>query len=346
MSRGEIADSVEGIQRLLEERRVNLAAREVELAAPGVAVCPYKGLAAFEAADAANFYGRERLVAELVARLAGARLLAVIGPSGSGKSSVVRAGLLPALDAGVIPVTDGWSSVILTPGADPARTVFRRLAAARPPAGRRAVFIDQFEEAFTVCTDDAAQAQFVDQVVDLSNQDDTVVILAVRADHVGHCAAHPALADLISGNQVLVGPMREAELRRAIELPARRAGLTIEPGLVDVIVSDVAGRPGALPLLSTALAETWERRTDRTLTVAGYRAAGGVNGALARMAEDAYLALGEEARAAAQRVCCCAWPMRGTTAPSTCGAVCRSARSSAATMKPVWPSRRWSPAGC
>ena len=96
--------------------------------------------------------------------------------------------------------------------------------------------------------------------------------------------------------------MREAELRRAIELPARRAGLNIEPGLVDVIVSDVAGRPGALPLLSTALAETWERRTDRTLTVAGYRAAGGVSGALARMAEDAYLALGEEARAAAQRV--------------------------------------------
>ena len=138
VSRGEIADSVEGIQLLLEERRVNLAARELELAAGGVAVCPYKGLAAFEAADAANFYGRERLVAELVARLAGARLLAVIGPSGSGKSSVVRAGLLPALDAGVIPVTDGWSSVILTPGADPARTVFRRLAAARPPAGRRA----------------------------------------------------------------------------------------------------------------------------------------------------------------------------------------------------------------
>ena len=126
VSRGEIADSVEGIQLLLEERRVNLAARELELAAGGVAVCPYKGLAAFEAADAANFFGRERLVAELVARLAGARLLAVIGPSGSGKSSVVRAGLLPALDAGVIPVTDGWSSVILTPGADPARTVFRR----------------------------------------------------------------------------------------------------------------------------------------------------------------------------------------------------------------------------
>ena len=171
-SRGEIADSVEGIQHLLEERRANLAAREAELGAGAdvraFELCPYKGLAAFEASDAYNFFGRERLVAELVARLAGARLLAVIGPSGSGKSSLVRAGLLPALAAGVIPVTDGWSTVIVTPGARPAHELLRRLTTAGDVAGRRLVFIDQFEELFTHCSDNDERARFVDQLVALT----------------------------------------------------------------------------------------------------------------------------------------------------------------------------------
>jgi DNA-binding SARP family transcriptional activator/WD40 repeat protein/type II secretory pathway predicted ATPase ExeA len=306
-SRSELADSVEGIGRLLEERRAQLAGREATLETLGAhaafAVCPYKGLARFEAADAVNFFGRERLVAELVARLAGARLLAVVGPSGSGKSSLVRAGLLPALATGVLPGTDRWHAVTMCPGAHPAQELARQLRASSDGAADRLlVFVDQFEETFTHCDDEDERQEFVDRLVELAERPTAGVVLAVRADQIGSCAGYPGLADLMTGNDVLVGPMRDSELRRVVELPARRAGLDVEAGLVEIIVADVAGRAGALPLLSTALAETWELRQDRTLTLSAYRAAGGVNGALARMAEDAYQSMPVGARAAARRV--------------------------------------------
>ena len=305
-SRGEIADGVEGIQRLLEQRRAQLAGREAQLQASVVAAlggCPYKGLARFEEADAANFFGRERLVAALVARLAESRLLAVVGPSGSGKSSLVRAGLLPALAAGVLPDCQRWRSTILCPGPHPARELARRLDEAdRSASGPRIVFVDQFEETFTAGADRGEQEQFITRLLHLADQPDTALVLAIRADHLGRCATHPELADRLTGNDVLVGPMRDSELRRTVQLPAQRSGLEIEPGLLEVIVADVAGRAGALPLLSTALAETWERRTARCLTLVGYRAAGGVNGALARMAEDAHAALPAGPRTAARRL--------------------------------------------
>ncbi len=304
-SRGEIADGVEGIQRLLEQRRAQLAGREAQLQASTVAAlarCPYKGLARFEAVDAANFFGRERLVAELVARLAESSLLAVVGPSGSGKSSLARAGLLPALAAGVLSAGT-LGRTIVCPGPHPAQELARQLHDPDRPAGqRRVVFVDQFEETFTAGADHGEQAEFIARLLDLVDQPDTLVVLAIRADHFGRCAAFPELADRLAGNDVLVGPMRDSELRRAVELPALRAGLEIEPGLVEVIVADVAGRAGALPLLSTALAETWDRREGRALTLAAYRAAGGVNGALARMAENAYTALPSGPRAAARRL--------------------------------------------
>ena len=164
------------------------------------------------------------------------------------------------------------------------------------------MFVDQFEETFTAGADRGEQEEFIGRLLDLVDRPDTAVVLAIRADHLGRCATFPELADRLTGNDVLVGPMRDSELRRTVELPAQRAGLEIEPGLVEVIVGDVAGRAGALPLLSTALAETWERREARALTLAGYRAAGGVNGALARMAEDAYAALPAGPRAAARRL--------------------------------------------
>jgi WD40 repeat protein/DNA-binding SARP family transcriptional activator/class 3 adenylate cyclase len=305
-SRGEIADGVEGIQRLLEQRRAQLAGREAQRQASAVAAlgsCPYKGLARFEAADAANFFGRERLVAELVARLAESSLLAVVGPSGSGKSSLVRAGLLPALAAGVLPAGAPWRSAIVSPGPHPARELSHRLHDDDQTAsGPRVVFVDQFEETFTAGAERAEQEGFIGRLLDLVDRPDTAVVLAIRADHLGRCATFPELADRLTGNDVLVGPMRDSELRRAVELPAQRAGLETEPGLAEVIMTDVAGRAGALPLLSTALAETWERRDARALTLAGYRAAGGVNGALARMAEDAYAALAAGPRIAARRL--------------------------------------------
>lgn len=302
-SRGEVADGVEEIQRLLEQRRLQLAGREAQLHQDRVAALagsPYKGLARFEFSDAPNFFGRERLVAEVAARLAETRLLAVVGPSGSGKSSLLRAGLVPALEDGVL-AGGTWQTLTLSPGRSPAAELDARLAGAVRTAPL-AIIVDQFEELFILDVDEADRKAFVDHLVALANEPATAVVLAVRADHLGSCATHPALASALAGNDVLVGPMRPAELRRTIELPAQRAGLEIEPGLVEVITADVAGRAGALPLLSTALAETWERRQGRTLTLAGYRAAGGVNGALARLADDAYTAIPEPARGAAQRI--------------------------------------------
>ena len=310
--RAEIAQSVDGIQRVLEQRRLNMAPRQAEgkramTERDATPPSPYKGLAAFQSSDAADFFGRERLVAELVARLAGARLLAVFGPSGSGKSSLIRAGLLPALATGMLPVAGGWTSVIVTPGAhDGKRDPLGDAGAEQPAAGdgRRLVFVDQFEELFTTGLDDQAQAEFVDRLVAVAQHHDGsgVVVLAVRADHLDQCASFPDLAELITGNDVLVGPMREVELRRAIERPAQRAGGTFEPGLVDMIIGDVAGRPGALPLLSTALAETWERRVDDVLMVSGYTSVGGVNGVLAGLAEDTFLALAPPQRLAVRRL--------------------------------------------
>jgi hypothetical protein len=151
----------------------------------------------------------------------------------------------------------------MCPGAAPSAELTTRLAGvdqSRPLA----VFVDQFEEIFTLDVDVSEQTAFVDRVLALAFAQKTAVVLALRADHLASCAALPALADALAGNDVLVGPMHPAELRRTIELPAQRAGLEVEPGLAEVIIGDVAGRAGALPLLSTALAETWERRRDRT----------------------------------------------------------------------------------
>jgi WD40 repeat protein/DNA-binding SARP family transcriptional activator/energy-coupling factor transporter ATP-binding protein EcfA2 len=304
-SRGEVADGIETIQRLLEQRRAQLAGRQAQrqaVAVASLAGCPYKGLARFEASDADNFFGRERLVAELVARVSEASLVTVVGPSGSGKSSLLRAGLLPALAAGVLTGAEPWRTVALCPGAHPTEELAARLDRAPAGGAPQAVLVDQFEETFTLGAGPGEQVEFIDRLLALSREPSTTVVLAVRADHLGRCAAHAELATQLAGNDVLVGPMRDSELRRTVELPAKRAGLEIEAGLVEVIVGDVAGRAGALPLLSTALAETWERREGRRLTLVGYRAAGGVNGALARLAEDGYAAIPAPARPAARRI--------------------------------------------
>ena len=191
----------------------------------GSSVCPFKGLASFDVADAAYFFGRERLVAELVARLVGAPLLAVVGPSGGGKSSVLRAGLLPALSAGVLPGSEAWRQTAMRPGRHPVRELDR--ARARLGGDRRALLaIDQFEETFTVCEDAAERAAFLDAIVRAAHEPEgrMIVALALRSDFYGRCAVHGDFADLLEANQVLVGPMGRDELRRAIERPAQRVG--------------------------------------------------------------------------------------------------------------------------
>ncbi len=253
-------------------------------------VCPFKGLATFGAADAEYFFGRERLVAELVARLVGAPLLAIVGPSGSGKSSALRAGLLPALASGVLPGSASWEQVVIRPGDRPGREL--AAAVARIATAERFVLaVDQFEEAFTICADEDDRDAFVAELVRIAGDGRGIVVLAIRADAYGRCAAYPALASLLGADHVLVGPMRRDELRRAIEGPARRADLGVEAELTAALVRDVEGEPGALPLLSTALLELWQRRDGQRLRLAAYERTGGVRGAVARLAEDAFARL-------------------------------------------------------
>jgi WD40 repeat protein/DNA-binding SARP family transcriptional activator len=268
---------------------------------PGFVACPFKGLASFDVDDAPFFFGRERLVAEMVARLPGASLLGIVGPSGSGKSSALRAGLLPALTDGVLPGSDRWAIALLRPGEHPLAALKAALAdVARD--GRVVLAVDQFEEVFTACPNEAERTAFADALVAAMRDPRrrAVVLIALRADFYGRCASFPELWRMLGGNHVPVGPMRRDELRRAIESPARRAGLHVDPELVDALIADVEGEPGALPLLSSALLELWQQRDGRRLTLTAYEHAGGVRGAVARLAERAYERLAPEQRPVAR----------------------------------------------
>ena len=290
----ELAGGVVELQRA-DERLGLVGAEETPV------MCPFKGLASFDVDDAPYFFGRERLVAELVAQLVGAPLLGVVGPSGSGKSSVVRAGLLPALGGGVLPGSESWSRLLIRPGEHPLSELRRALG--EVDGDRKLVLaVDQFEETFTACRDEEERTGFVAELVRLSRHPDGAhtVVLAIRADHYEHCAAYPELSKLLAANHVLVTPMRPEELRRAIERPAVRAGLRVEPGLTDALVSDVEEKPGALPLLSTALLELWQQRDGRTLRHAAYEHTGGVGGAVARLAEEAFGELDAQGREVAR----------------------------------------------
>jgi WD40 repeat protein len=279
-------------------------ARELEVPerGDGAPVCPFKGLASFQPADAPYFFGRERLVAELVARLVGAPLLGIVGPSGSGKSSVLRAGLLPALAAGVLPGSDARRQVLIRPGAHPLAEL--RSALARQPDEPLVLAVDQFEEAFTLCDDEQERVAFVAELARLAyeNEGEGAVAVAMRADFYGRCADYPELSRLLAANHVLVGPMNAGELRRAVECPAQRAGLIVDPDLVDALVADVEGEPGALPLLSTALLELWQDREGRRLRHVDYVRAGGVRSAVARLGEEVFERLDEAQQASARRV--------------------------------------------
>jgi energy-coupling factor transporter ATP-binding protein EcfA2 len=264
-------------------------------------VAPYRGLARFELSDAEWFHGRDELVADLLEMVSARRFVAVVGPSGSGKSSLLRAGLVPRLQQ-LGPPGRPAAIRILTPGEHPVRTHAHLLTPADGDADT-VVLVDQFEEVFTLCADPEERGRFVEMLLSADRPDSRLrVVIAVRADFYGRCAEHRALADAVAQANVLVGPLSATELRQAIVKPATAAGLIVERAVTSRILDEVAGEPGALPLVSHVLLETWRRRRGRSLTMEGYEAAGGVHGALAATAERVYADLSPEQAALARRI--------------------------------------------
>ncbi len=300
----------------------------LELVPPEPGLPPFKGLQFFDEADAGIFFGRQVLTARLVGHIsemgagrssAGLEnkecLLAVVGASGSGKSSVVRAGLVPVLkgitslpDVQPPPGSNGWRFHILTPTAHPLESLADGLGREAGPAAKRLLVIDQFEELFTLCRSEDERAAFLDSLMRASATGEVLVVIVLRADFYAHCARYPRLREALSARQVFIGPMSAAELRQAIEEPARLGGWEFAPGLVDLFLRDVGAseghppEPGALPLLEHALLETWARRRGRTLTLQGYADAGGVQGAIAHTAESVLHRLTAEQQALARRI--------------------------------------------
>ena len=302
-------------------------------------VCPFRGLEVFDEEHAEYFFGREALTQYLVEQLRPDRFLAVIGPSGSGKSSVVRAGLVPRVRAGDLPGSASWPVVTLRPGPHPLEALASRLAAVLMPGidvlasrtsvltqlkenerglhtvvetsvagqgvdARVLIVVDQFEEVFTLCHDDAEREAFVDALLHASSVvgGQSVVVITMRADFFGRCATLPVFAARLAERDVLVAPMEKDDVRRSMIQPAELAGLQYEKGLVDTILEAIGSEPGALPLLQHTLFELFQGRRGRWLTIDRYQEIGGVRGAIAQRAEAVYGNLTAAEQTAARRV--------------------------------------------
>ena len=283
------------------------AALVAQAALPGQsATCPYQGLVPYDVRDGESFFGRDDDIAEALRRLRETGVLVVAGPSGSGKSSLVRAGVSAALER------EGSRVVVVTPGTRPLDAL-TPVTSARPAP---ILVVDQCEEAVTLCSDPDEQAAFFSELAAHAGR--APLVVALRADRMGEVSAHAPFARLVERGLLLLSAMGAEQLRACIEGPAHQAGLLLEHGLVDLLVREVEGEPGALPLLSHALRETWTHREGRTLTVAGYQATGGIRGAVARSAEEVYERVEPEDRAIVRDL------MLRLVTPSVEGEVARS----------------------
>ncbi|MCX5207307.1 WD40 repeat domain-containing protein [Streptomyces sp. NBC_00237] len=314
---------------------------------PGV--CPYRGLASYRRQDSPWFFGRERSTDDLVAQLRTAErtggLVMLVGASGAGKSSLLNAGLVPTLRSGALGGESARPGLVLqlVPGADPLAELSRHIpeladtvAAAEEPGTPRfahavresvtawarqhgtsttrpVIIVDQFEEAFTLCSDEADRRTFIQLLhaacspTASGDPAPALVVLGLRADFYEQCLRHRELADALQHRHMVLGPLTHSELRDAMTGPAKAVGLELEPGLTELIVREVstdgphgAHDAGVLPLLSHALLATWQRRKGGRLTLSGYRAAGGIQGAVAATAEHAWSGLDPAARTAAR----------------------------------------------
>jgi DNA-binding SARP family transcriptional activator/serine/threonine protein kinase/WD40 repeat protein len=291
---------------------------------------PYRGLEAFEQADSDDFYGRDRSVAEMVAVLQHEPLLIVVGPSGIGKSSAVKAGLLPALAGGAVEGSDSWLVTELVPGREPLQQLaaaLGRVASDELPdvvgellsesrclsalvdelaPGNPGVLIviDQLEELFTQTIDDTDRRAFLRLLVETAQMPDSSVrlVATLRADYFDRPLAYPGFDDAIHGRTVALGAMSPEELADAVRLPTSAVGVEVESGVVDRIVAEADLQPGALPLVQHTLSELFETRTTNTITVANLDGVGGIAGAIGRRAEMIYQSFDDRRRAAVERI--------------------------------------------
>ncbi len=292
---------------------------------------PYKGLRPFSESDAEDFHGRDSLIEVMIRRLAAGRFVAVIGPSGSGKSSAVRAGLVPALRRGEIPGSERWAIAGMLPGTHPFEALEAALlrAADDPPSSlveqmrgddldllraalrvlpgeedQLVLVIDQFEELFLLVEREEEKARFARNLIEGVEDPHSPlrVVVTLRADFFDRPLDYPGLAELVTDGQVNVFPIDAPGLEEAVVRPAARVGVHVEPELIAEIVSDIASEPGALPLFEFVLTELFDRRSTDTLTLAGYRQLRGLRGALSRRAELIHERLDEAESETARQV--------------------------------------------
>ncbi len=282
-------------------------------------LCPYQGLAAFSAAEAEFFFGREALINDLIEHLRrNPRLLAVVGPSGSGKSSLVQAGLLPALHGGKVPGSEHWYWFPFRPGADPfaalaaaglevtsaddLRTAVQTFRDGHPEVRRVTLFADQFETLFALCPAELQERFIRGLLAVLASDLPVTLIFTVRADFYGHLLRYSSLVEWLNVGQVNVPPMGAPELRAAIEKPAERVGLRFEAGLIEVLLEEAGQVEHVLPLLEAALTQLWAQRVEGSLTHAAYQTIGRIAGAIGQWAEDTYSRLSIDQQQLARRL--------------------------------------------
>lgn len=298
--------------------------------------CPYKGLDYFEEEDADLFFGREKLVDELVGKVKNSRTVFITGPSGSGKSSLVRAGFIHALKQGQVKGSERWLYATMKPGRDPFEALaiaFSRLKS--PELGnyfrqnrnnpgvfhecaestlgesknqRLVLFMDQFEEVFTQVSREEERTTFLNLLTHAANIENgrVTLLFAMRSDFVPNCAVYPDLNALLNKQFIQIGSMQPEELVSAIAQPALRVGLKIESELIAQIINDMKGEPGALPLMSFALKDLFDKEKNKggliALTLNGYFKNKGINEALQRHADSALAQFSEHETKLAQSI--------------------------------------------
>lgn len=301
---------------------------EVEVPEPS-ARNPYKGLRAFNEADAADFYGRDELKDALLSAITEHQFVSVVGASGSGKSSLVRAGLLPELARDRPAGSVRWLHIVLNPGNHPVESLLDALRSIVPQGedvanllesgglnavadrsfeggttGRLLVFVDQFEEVFAQVSDQKTRQSFLDLLIDSVQTEDSrvSVVTTLRADFYERALREPGLNQFLKAGQLTVLPPTRDELVKMIKRPAQSVGLRWEPGLPEMIALEVADQPGQLPLLQYALTEMVENRLGDLLGKSDYDRVGGVTGALTKRAEAVFTSLDSDHQSLARQI--------------------------------------------